>query len=122
MMAKTAELLSPKARGSLEALIERWDPLGELRARNGCVIPISDSDSRPRRSRRRIRLPGPGCLIRRTYKGRVITVRVLERGFEYDDKRYRSLSGVARTVTGAHWNGNLFFGFVRQHKGAVMDG
>ena len=118
MMANMIVLLTPKAQGCLEALIERWDPLGELRARNGCVAPIPDSESCTHRSRRRIRLPGPGCLIRRNYKGRVISVRVLERGFEYDGKRYRSLSGVARAVTGAKWNGNLFFGFVRQQKGA----
>ena len=112
-------MLSPKAQACLEALIERWDPLGELRARNGCVVPITELSSP---TRRRIRIPGPGCLIRRTYKGRVISVRVLEAGFEYDGKHYRSLSGVARAITGAKWNGNLFFGFVRQQKVAVTDG
>jgi len=120
-MAGTTVILTLQAQACLEALIERWDPLGELRARNGCVVPVTESSS-PTRTRRRIRLPGAGCLIRRTYKGRVITVRVLEHGFEYDGKRYRSLSGVARAVTGAKWNGNLFFGFVRQQKVAVTDG
>jgi hypothetical protein len=35
---------------------------------------------------------------------------VLEKGFEYEGRRYRSLSAVARAVTGSHWNGFHFFG------------
>ena len=56
-------------------------------------------------------------MIRRTYDGREISVRVLERGFEFDGRYYRSLSAIAFAVTGARWNGNLFFGFVKQRKG-----
>ena len=55
-------------------------------------------------------LPMPGAWLTREYKGRTIRVRVLLRGFEYDGETYRSLSAIAKVVTGAHWNGNLFFG------------
>jgi len=55
-------------------------------------------------------LPMPGAWLTREYKGRMIRVRVLMRGFEYEGEVYRSLSAVAKAVTGAHWNGNLFFG------------
>jgi len=59
--------------------------------------------------RRDLRLPAPGGLLRRTYKGRDILVRVLEDGYEQEGRRYRSLSAIAQAVTGAHWNGPLFF-------------
>ena len=56
------------------------------------------------------RLPMPGTVLTRRYKGRLIAVTVLEEGFEYLGERYRSLSAVAKTVTGTHWNGYYFFG------------
>ena len=55
------------------------------------------------------RLPMPGAIITRRYKGETIEVRVLPHGFEYDGEVYRTLSAVARKVTGAHWNGYHFF-------------
>jgi hypothetical protein len=56
------------------------------------------------------RLPMPGTLLTREYRGRTIRVRVLPNGFDYEGTIYRSLSAVAQVVTGAHWNGYLFFG------------
>ncbi|MFH1893054.1 MAG: DUF2924 domain-containing protein [Candidatus Zixiibacteriota bacterium] len=56
------------------------------------------------------RLPLPGTLLVRQYQDRDIVVRVLNDGFEFDEKRYRSLSAIAREVTGSRWNGFLFFG------------
>lgn len=56
------------------------------------------------------RLPMPGALLVRQYRGRTIQVRVLPKGFEYEGAIYRSLSAIAKHVTGAHWNGCLFFG------------
>lgn len=56
------------------------------------------------------RLPMPGTILVRKYRGKPITVTVRENGFEYQDKIYRSLSAIAREVTGTRWNGFLFFG------------
>ena len=56
------------------------------------------------------RLPMPGAIITRRYKGESIEVRVLPHGFEYQGEIYRSLSAVAKQVTGSHWNGYHFFG------------
>lgn len=64
------------------------------------------------------RLPCPGTLITRQYKGRTIVVTVLTDGFEHEGERYTSLSAVARAVTGAHWNGFHFFGLHRPKVGA----
>lgn len=53
--------------------------------------------------------PQPGSMLRREYKGRVIHVRVLPKGYEYEGEVYRSLTAIAQKVTGAHWNGLNFF-------------
>jgi len=55
------------------------------------------------------RLPMPGAVITRRYKNQTIEVRVLPRGFEYEGDVYRTLSAVAKKVTGTHWNGYQFF-------------
>ena len=55
------------------------------------------------------RLPPPSNIVERQYKGRMIRVVVLNEGFEYEGERYRSLSAVAKVVTGSHYNGFLFF-------------
>ena len=56
------------------------------------------------------RLPKPGTTIQRVYKGRTLLVRVLEDGFEYDGKPYRSLSALAKKVTGQIVNGMVWWG------------
>ena len=58
------------------------------------------------------RLPVPGTVLARQYKGKTVRVTVLERGFEHEGLVYRSLSAVARAVTGCHWNGYHFFGLL----------
>jgi len=60
------------------------------------------------------RLPMPSAVLTRQYKGREICVTVLDNGFDYNGEVYRSLSAVARAVTGAHWNGYHFFGLKRK--------
>lgn len=63
-----------------------------------------DSDSR---------LPMAGSNIKRIYKGREIVVRVLPKGFEHEGEVYRTLSAVAKAITGTHWNGYHFFNLKR---------
>jgi hypothetical protein len=55
------------------------------------------------------RLPPIGTAIEREYRGQLITVRVMENGFEFSGKRYRSLSSISWQVTGTRWNGFNFF-------------
>ena len=52
----------------------------------------------------------PGTRLVRDWHGIGHTVIVLEDGFEYDGKRWKSLTAIAKAITGAHWNGPLFFG------------
>ena len=55
------------------------------------------------------RLPAPGTAIVRPYKGRTLHVIVLADGFEYEGERYKTLTAVAKDVTGSHLNGFRFF-------------
>ena len=55
------------------------------------------------------RLPAPGNCIQRVYKDRIIQVIVLADGFEFDGKKYKSLSAIAKSITGSHVNGFHFF-------------
>ena len=68
---------------------------------------------RPRDSR----LPVPGTLLTRQYGNRRIVVTVLEDGFEYQSKRYGSLSAIAREITGTRWNGLSFFVLAERRHG-----
>ena len=56
------------------------------------------------------RTPPPGSVVSRDYKGEDIIVKVLDDGFEYAGHVYRSLSAIAKEVTGTVWNGPAFFG------------
>ena len=65
------------------------------------------------------RLPITGTVLTRKYRGRQIEVKVLPDGsFEYDGAPYRSLSAIAKAVTGTHWNGHLFFGLTTVNRKA----
>jgi Protein of unknown function (DUF2924) len=55
------------------------------------------------------RLPRPGTILTRRYKGRTLQVQVLDHGFRFEDQVYRSLSAVAKAVTGSHCSGHFFF-------------
>ena len=52
----------------------------------------------------------PGTRFVREWNGKTIAVTATESGFEWDSDIYRSLSEIARKVTGAHWSGPKFFG------------
>jgi hypothetical protein len=66
--------------------------------RTGTLPPVTDA-----------RLPPPGTVLTRKYKGGVLQVKVLSDGFEYEGEHYPSLSAVAKAATGSHCNGFLFF-------------
>ena len=51
----------------------------------------------------------PGTRLVRIWKNEKHEVFTLEKGFEYKGKKYRSLSAIAREITGTQWNGLIFF-------------
>ena len=61
-------------------------------------------------TRSRVTRLKPGAKLMREWHGKTHTVVVLEDGFEWRGKPWRSLSVIARTITGMHWSGPRFFG------------
>lgn len=69
------------------------------------------------------RLPVAGTLIKRPYKGVTHEVKVLDDAFEYGGERHRSLSAIAKSITGQQTNGFLWFGLIpREGKTTVTTG
>ena len=52
----------------------------------------------------------PGTRFIRHWQDQRYEVIALEKGFEYEGKPFRSLTAVAKEITGTHWNGRVFFG------------
>src|SRR5438552_14976991 len=99
--------LSERARRRAAELANDADlRLGPPRPqKNGSKAPAPP----PTAARRDRRLPRPGTLLTRAYKGQTLQVQVLADGFEFEGKFYDSLSAVARAITGSHCSGYLFF-------------
>jgi hypothetical protein len=60
----------------------------------------------------------PGTRLMREWQGRSYDVLVLDDGFSWQGSRYRSLSAIARKITGTAWSGPLFFG-LKQNRSAT---
>jgi Protein of unknown function (DUF2924) len=112
----------------LQALAE-----GDLsqRARQRALVLANDADIRlspprtpraqagpelrpPKPAKNRDRLPPPGTILHRPYKGQVLEVKILEQGCQFEGRIYRSLSAVAKAITGSHCSGLLFFGLAKR--------
>ena len=93
-----AQQLQEKTLGKLPTYIER--ELDRLGGNSDTAAP-----SLPRRGPIL-----PGTRFVREWNGKTIAVTATENGYEWDDETYRSLSEIARKVTGAHWSGPRFFG------------
>jgi Protein of unknown function (DUF2924) len=93
-----AHRLQEKAIGKLPTYIER--ELDSISADSNVAAPV-------------LHRHGPilpGTRFVREWNGKTIAVTAAEVGFEWDGENYRSLSEIARKVTGAHWSGPRFFG------------
>jgi len=94
--------ISNENQSKVEQLIQQLDPIN-----NTALRPDNIPEKQPKN--RDKRLPIPGTVIIKDYKGIKVEVKVLESGFEYNNKTYKSLTAIAKEITGAHWNGYLFF-------------
>ena len=77
-----------------------------------------DSDNVTTRRIRHDAKPVAGTRLVREYQGVEHTVTVLADGYEWEGRPYRSLSAIARAITGTRWNGLVFFGIKRQGSAA----
>lgn len=99
------EGLSDDTQTRLNELIEHYDPVNNKALRpNKLTQEISQEHSA-----RDQRLPIPGTVFTKMYKGQPLEIITLEEGFEFKGKTYKTLSAIAKEVTGTHWNGYLFF-------------
>jgi hypothetical protein len=92
-----AQRLQEIRHGGLPALVRRE------------LLRLADGEQAPPPTRPRPQLT-TGTRLVREWNGRTIMVEVREDGFRHAGRSWRSLSEIARHVTGAHWSGPRFFG------------
>lgn len=117
LIRRIAWRLQADAEGDLtERARQRADELAndaEIRVTPPRSKHVKNDDTSPATiemtSGRDSRLPPPGNWIEREYKGQAIRVLVIADGFEYEGQRFRSLSAIAKSITGSHLNGFTFF-------------
>jgi hypothetical protein len=83
--------LRPERQRQLQQIAQQFNETGEIR-RRACAELKS------------------GTRLVREWRGRTYEVLVLDDGFSWQGTQYRSLSALARTITGTAWSGPLFFG------------
>ena len=92
----------------LREIANTVNPLAQLMRKNKYRAEKRSTENR--KSLWDVRLPLVGAVLEKKYKGREISVKVLEIGFEYNGKYFKSLSAVACAITGQHISGYHFFG------------
>ena len=64
----------------------------------------------------------PGTVLVREYQEKRYSVTVMEDGYEFEGRPYRSLTAIARRITGTNWNGPAFFGLRKTGKATLRRG
>jgi len=98
--------LSEKTQNRLAELINLYDPINNKAIRPKISM---GTDTQKKNIDHDRRLPIPGSVIIKNYRDKKIEVKILENGFEYNGKIYKTLTAIAKEITGGHWNGYLFF-------------
>jgi len=109
--------LTPEAR----ALATELAPGTSLRARPLPSPPLTP-DPKPAGHPLDPRLPPPGTVLRKEHEGVGHEITVLDEGFEYRGKPYRSLSRLAKEITGTSWNGFLWLGLTARKDKSGKEG
>lgn len=102
---------------ALPTLIAKFERKKKTRSRNVTKKTAAKrSDGKKTRTKaigeRDPRLPKAGTILTREWHGKKYLVKVLDSGFEYGGKPYRSLSAVAKTISGQIVNGYLWFDLI----------
>lgn len=84
--------LSPEVQRKIDKLVEHYDRTQNIEKENK-VLSITD-----------------GTKLVREFKGKRYSVTVIQNGYEFNGKKYKSLSAIANEITGTRWNGKKFFG------------
>ncbi len=102
-MKKTTKKSVPENKPTQPAVLRLVNPITTEET------PLKNLPIRPRDSR----LPAPGSIITKNYRGNIIEVKVLEIGFEYQGKTYKSISRAAMTIVKRPISGYVFFGLTK---------
>ncbi|HBG62057.1 MAG: hypothetical protein A2Y03_06660 [Omnitrophica WOR_2 bacterium GWF2_38_59] len=102
LQEKESDGFPKKLAESIQQLIKELDPI------NMTILRSSRPLSKKLQTRDQ-RLPIPGTTITKKYKDQLIEVKVLEKGFEYKGKYYKTLTSISEEITSSHWSGFNFF-------------
>ena len=107
--SRLAYRLQELAYGGLKpAVVARLEALGEQLDGGNITVRRQRADERPI----------SGTRLVREYRGIEHSVTVMPDGYEWQGRPYRSLSAIARGITGTRWNGLVFFGLRNRRVGA----
>ena len=95
------------AKSTLRRLINAGQPTPATRSSRGNVVRRGRTTQPINHLRGKL---APGVRLVREWNGRMHVVEVIEDGFCHDGKTYRSLTAVAKRITGTQWSGPRFFG------------
>lgn len=87
---------SPELKSQIKKLVDKFET----------SEPFSSNDIKKLQTKSSL----TGKRLLREYNGKIHEVKVLEQGYSYNDKIYKSLSAIAFEITGTRWNGKRFFG------------
>ena len=87
--------LSPEIQRKIDKLVENYDRTQNIEKENK-ELSITD-----------------GTKLVREFKGKRYSVTVIQNCYEYNGKKYKSLSAIANEITGTRWNGKKFFGLLK---------
>lgn len=114
LIATWQELLQiPVPKGLSQTLMRRFLATEiQTRATGGLPKPVRAALQASHEDQSRARSPSlkPGATLLREWNGVTHRIEVTPNGFVWNGSNYRSLSVVARAITGAHWSGPRFFG------------
>ncbi len=84
--------LLPEVQRKIDKLVEHYNRTQNIEKENK-TLSITD-----------------GTKLVREFRGKRYSVTVIQNGYEYNGKKYKSLSAIANEITGTRWNGKKFFG------------
>lgn len=104
LFAMLAYHLQAEAMGGLDSGTERYLERIDQTSTPAAAAPLMQAFEQ------RQRKLAPGIVLTREWNGHHHRVMVLDEGFAWEGRTYRSLSEIAKTITGTKWNGPRFFG------------
>ncbi|TGS09818.1 DUF2924 domain-containing protein [Mesorhizobium sp. M2E.F.Ca.ET.209.01.1.1] len=100
--------IQAKAFGGIDKDAQR--SLFKASATQSARVDTAEPDEASARGRSSRALPSAGARLIREWHGKTHVVDVVATGYIWEGKTYKSLSMIARAITGAHWSGPRFFG------------